>query len=90
MAKAMTQRILVLFADEWDRAAVRDPRFRGRFEFAFEGFDLFRFPENTKLAAWRCAPSCRRFVCSQIDFHPASHEAPSVASLLAQPAVGGD
>ena len=45
----MTRRILVLFPDEWDRAAVRDPRYRGRFEFHFEGFDLFRFPDNARL-----------------------------------------
>ncbi|HYC35923.1 MAG TPA: ATP-grasp domain-containing protein [Usitatibacter sp.] len=45
----MTRRILVLFPDEWDRAAARDPRLGGRFEFVFEGFDLFRFPENARL-----------------------------------------
>src|SRR5690349_1068313 len=46
---AMTQRILVVFPDEWDRAAARDPRFRGRFEFVFEGFDLFSFPDYARL-----------------------------------------
>ena len=45
----MTRRILVLFPDEWDRAAARDPRHRGRFEFLFEGFDLFSFPDNARL-----------------------------------------
>ena len=45
----MTQPILVLFPDEWDRAQVRDPRYRARFEFLFEGFDLFRFPDNARL-----------------------------------------
>jgi hypothetical protein len=45
----MTRRILVLFPDEWDRAAVHDPRYRGRFEFLFEGFDLFSFPDNAHL-----------------------------------------
>ena len=49
MAIAMTRRILVLFPDEWDRAAARDPRHRDRFEFHFEGFDLFRFPDNARL-----------------------------------------
>lgn len=47
--RAMTRRILVLFPDEWDRAAARDPRYRGRFEFFYEGFDLFRFPDNARL-----------------------------------------
>lgn len=45
----MTRRILVLFPDEWDREAARDPRYRGRFEFVFAGFDLFSFPGNARL-----------------------------------------
>jgi hypothetical protein len=45
----MRQRILVLFPDEWDLAAASDARYRGRFEFAYEGFDLFRFPDNARL-----------------------------------------
>lgn len=45
----MTRRILVLFPDEWDRAAVRDPRLRAAFEFFHEGFDLFSFPDNARL-----------------------------------------
>src|SRR5687767_4828818 len=45
----MTRRILVLFPDEWDREAAGHPRWRDRYEFAFEGFDLFRFPDNARL-----------------------------------------
>jgi hypothetical protein len=45
----MTRRILVLFPDEWDRAAADDPRYRGRYEFFYEGFDLFSFPDNVRL-----------------------------------------
>jgi len=45
----MTRRVLILFPDEWDRAAAADPRFRARHEFLFEGFDLFSFPDNVKL-----------------------------------------
>ncbi len=45
----MTRRILVLFPDEWDKAVARDPRHAGRFEFLFEGFDLFSFPDNARL-----------------------------------------
>src|SRR5688572_8848243 len=45
----MTRRILVLFPDEWDRTAARHERYRGRYEFRFEGFDLFRFPDNARL-----------------------------------------
>jgi len=43
------RRVLVLFPDEWDRAAAADPRHAGRYEFHFAGFDLFRFPENARL-----------------------------------------
>src|SRR3954470_17857944 len=45
----MKRRVLFLFPDEWDRAAAQDPRFAARYEFAFEGFDLFRFPDNARL-----------------------------------------
>jgi hypothetical protein len=41
--------VLVLFAQEWDRLALEDPRLRSRFEFHHAGFDLFRFPENVRL-----------------------------------------
>ena len=43
------KRILVLFPDEWDRAAALDYRYRGRYEFLYEGFDLFSFPDNARL-----------------------------------------
>ena len=43
------KRILVLFPDEWDRAAACDPRHRERYQFFFEGFDLFSFPDNARL-----------------------------------------
>src|ERR1700752_1713537 len=45
----MKRKILVLFPDEWDRAAARDPHNRDRFEFIYEGFDLFSFPDNARL-----------------------------------------
>jgi hypothetical protein len=45
----MTQRILVIFPDEWDRTVAHDPRYRGRYELLFEGFDLFSFPDNARL-----------------------------------------
>ena len=45
----MTRRVLVLFPDEWDRASAHDPRYRDRYEFLFEGFDLFSFPDNARL-----------------------------------------
>jgi hypothetical protein len=43
------RRVLVLFPDEWDHLATRDSRYAQRFEFHFEGFDLFSFPDNARL-----------------------------------------
>jgi hypothetical protein len=48
----MTKRILVLFPDEWDRTAANDPRYRDGYEFQYEGFDLFSFPDNARLFAF--------------------------------------
>jgi hypothetical protein len=42
-------RILVLFAQEWDRLALAEPLLSRRYEFVHAGFDLFRFPENARL-----------------------------------------
>jgi hypothetical protein len=58
----MTQRILVLFPDEWDRAAARDPRYRDRFEFFYEGFDLFSFPDNARLFTFNALSFVERLV----------------------------
>ncbi len=46
-------RILVLFAQEWDRLALADPALNHRFEFIHRGFDLFQFPENAQPARLR-------------------------------------
>jgi hypothetical protein len=43
------RRVLVLFPDEWDHLAARDPRYAQRHEFHYEGFDLFSFPDNARL-----------------------------------------
>jgi hypothetical protein len=43
------RRVLVLFPDEWDHLAAREARYSQRFEFHFEGFDLFSFPDNVRL-----------------------------------------
>jgi hypothetical protein len=41
------RRILLLFPDEWDRAAALARS--DEFDFHFEGFDLHRFPDNARL-----------------------------------------
>lgn len=43
------KRIFVLFPKDWDRDELSGPKYRGRYEFVFEGFDLFRFPQNAAL-----------------------------------------
>jgi hypothetical protein len=44
------KRILVLFPKEWDRLEFGRPEYASRYEFVYEGFDLFRFPQNLHLA----------------------------------------
>ncbi|MGH8688782.1 MAG: ATP-grasp domain-containing protein [Burkholderiales bacterium] len=46
------KRILVLFPKEWDRLEFERPEYRGRYEFVYAGFDLFRFPSNVQLASF--------------------------------------
>jgi len=54
------KRILILFPDEWDLAVAQDARFRDRYEFLFEGFDLFRFPGNARLFTFDVLSFARR------------------------------
>jgi hypothetical protein len=58
----MKKRILVLFPDEWDRAAARDARYRDRYEFFYEGFDLFSFPDNARLFTFDALAFVERMV----------------------------
>ena len=45
----MGKRVLVLFANAWDRRQFDDPKYAGEVEFIFEGEDLFKFPGNLRL-----------------------------------------
>jgi hypothetical protein len=56
------KRVLVLFAQEWDRLALSDPALRARFEFVHAGFDLFRFPENLRLLTFDVRRAVDRWV----------------------------
>ena len=86
----MTSRILVLFPDEWDRAAARDPRYAGRYEFFFEGFDLFSFPDNARLFTFDALRFvervARRYADRGIEAVVTSDEqfGPFLASLIAR------
>lgn len=43
------KKILILFAKDWDQIAIQAKWDSDQYQFYFEGFDLFRFPENVKL-----------------------------------------
>jgi hypothetical protein len=85
----MARRILILFPDEWDRAAARDPRYAGRYEFLFEGFDLFSFPDNVRLFTFDALAFVeklvRRYRAARLDAVITSDEqfGPFIASLVA-------
>src|SRR5258708_21276824 len=85
----MKRKILVLFPDEWDHAAAADPRYRDRFEFIHEGFDLFTFPDNARLFTFDALAFVERLVRrhgpSGIDAVVTSDEqfGPFLASLIA-------
>ena len=53
------KKILILFPRDWDRVELDGPRFRGRYQFLFEGFDRFKFPGNARLLAFNVF-RCRR------------------------------
>jgi len=84
------RRILVLFPDEWDRAAAHDPRYRDRFDFRFEGFDLFSFPDNARLFTFDALKFVERIVAryrnARLDAVVTSDEqfGPFLASLVAE------
>ena len=86
---SMTRRILVLFPDEWDRAAAHDPAYRGRYDFRYEGFDLFSFPDNARLFAFDALAfverMVRRYRGERLDAVVTSDEqfGPFLASLVA-------
>lgn len=46
------KKILILFPKDWDYVALNTPHFSNQYQFYFEGFNLFRFPENVRLLNW--------------------------------------
>jgi hypothetical protein len=84
----MPKRVLVLFPDEWDVAAAGAERYRGRYEFFFEGFDLFSFPDNARLFTFDALAFVERLVAryrGRVDAVTTSDEqfGPYLASLIA-------
>ncbi|MBC8022950.1 MAG: ATP-grasp domain-containing protein [Burkholderiales bacterium] len=86
----MKRRILFLFPDEWDLLAARDARYRERYEFHFEGFDLFSFPDNARLFTFDALrfveKVAARYSGRGVDAVVTSDEqfGPFLASLIAQ------
>jgi hypothetical protein len=83
------KRVLVLFPDEWDLLAARDPRYGERFEFHFEGFDLFSFPGNARLFTFDALAFVEKMVAryrDRLDAVVTSDEqfGPFLASLVAR------
>ena len=54
----MKKPILVLFPNEWDKIEFASPKLTARFCVHYEGFDLFKFPENARLMWF----DCQRFI----------------------------
>jgi hypothetical protein len=86
----MRPRILVLFPDEWDRAAALKPGYRDRYEFFYEGFDLFSFPDNARLFTFDALAFVerlvRRYAGKRLDAVATSDEqfGPFIAALVCQ------
>ena len=86
----MKRIVLVLFPDEWDRAAAHDSRNRERFDFRFEGFDLFSFPDNARLFSFDALRFvdrlARKYAGGGVEAVVTSDEqfGPFIASLLAE------
>jgi len=86
----LTRKILVLFPDEWDRVAAAAPRHRDGREFLYEGFDLFRFPDNARLFTFDTLAFverlARKYARAGIEAIVTSDEqfGPFVATLLAE------
>src|SRR5258708_32291302 len=81
----MKRRILVLFPDEWDRAAAADPRYRERYEFFYEGFDLFSFPDNARLFTFAALAFLDRLVRS---YRPQRLDAVFTSDAPCEPCLG--
>lgn len=84
------KKILILFAKDWDQIALQEQQYADQYQFFFEGFDLFRFPENARLLSFN---TLRYITKLERKYHPigldgivSNHEqfGALIAAVLAQ------
>jgi hypothetical protein len=56
------KKILVLFANDWDRDELKRPKYAGEYSFRFEGTDFFKFPGTLRLLTFRADRYIERLV----------------------------
>lgn len=84
------KKILILFAKDWDQIALQAQQYADQYQFFFEGFDLFRFPENARLLSFNAiryiAKLERKYRKSGLDGIVSNHEqfGALIAAVLAQ------
>ncbi len=84
------KKILILFAKDWDQIAVQAQQYSGQYHFFFEGFDLFRFPDNARLLGFNVlryiAKIERKYRTMDLDGIVSNHEqfGTLIAAILAQ------
>ena len=84
------KKILILFAKDWDQLALQAQQYSGQYQFFYEGFDLFRFPENAKLMGFNALRFIskleRKYRAIGLDGVVSNHEqfGALIAAVLAQ------
>jgi biotin carboxylase len=84
------KKILILFAKDWDQIALQAQQYADQYQFFFEGFDLFRFPENARLLSFNAlryiAKLERKYRPIGLDGIVSNHEqfGALIAAVLAQ------
>ena len=84
------KKILILFAKDWDQLALQAQQYSEQYQFFYEGFDLFRFPENAQLLGFNAVRYIekleRKYRAIGLDGVVSNHEqfGTLIAAVLAQ------
>jgi biotin carboxylase len=84
------KKILILFAKDWDQIALQAQQYSSQYQFFFEGFDLFRFPDNARLLSFNAlryiAKLERKYSAMDLDGIVSNHEqfGALIAAVLAK------